>query len=231
MQQQQSSSQGFGYGVPMPQVPTVIAFPGVFELLFFRDGHNTQTVKAAGQLDALLILTLPRFEKPELTAHRGHASGEKIATARLHDFTTAKADMTLWGRHERWKKEYDSFTGLGHLSWEPSGENGFVLDQDGRTLARYSVNSHVQKRLKKILYGSLTIGRQLGLTGSSLNELEQEAEARLEIFAQGLSREQLEEIVVSCAVERERFKRNKDNKRDAKIIGEVFGGIGDSSGA
>ncbi|KAF2964936.1 hypothetical protein GQX73_g8624 [Xylaria multiplex] len=229
MQQQQSFSQGFGYGVSIPQAPAMIAFPSVLELLFFRDGYNTQIVKAAG-LDALLILTLPLLEKPELTARRGHLSGEKIATARFHDFTTTKVDMTLWGRHERWKQEYDSFTGLGHLNWEPSGEEGFVLDQNGRTLARYSVNSNVQKRLKKMLCGPLTIGRQLALTGS-LNGLEQEAEARLEIFAQGLGREQLEEIVVSCAVERERFKKNKDNKRDAKIIGDVFGGIGDASGS
>ncbi|TGJ81626.1 hypothetical protein E0Z10_g7138 [Xylaria hypoxylon] len=208
-----------------------MAFPGVFELLFFRGGHNTQIVKAAGQSDALLILTIPLPDKPELTARRGHASGEMIAKARLHDFTTTKADMTLWGRHERWKKEYDSFTGLGHLCWKPSGKKGFVLEQNGRMLARYSVKDHVQKKLHKRLYESLTTGRHLASSGPSFDGPEQEAEARLEIFAQGLSREQLEEIVVSCAVERERFTKNKNNERDAEIISEVVGAVGNVAGA
>ncbi|GAW21427.1 hypothetical protein ANO14919_109460 [Xylariales sp. No.14919] len=216
----------------MPQAPAVTAFPGAFELLFFRDGYNTQIVKGVGQFEALLALTLPLSDKPKLTAHRGHVSGETIATARLHDFTTSKVDMTLWGHHERWKKEYDSFTGLGHLCWEPYGEKGLMLEQNGRMLARYKVNEDVQKRLEKKL-GSLSISRQLGFSGScSSGELdEREPEACLEIFAQGLSREQLEEIVVSCAVERERLTKSKNNKRDAKIIGEVFGGVGDGSGA
>ncbi|KAI0544209.1 hypothetical protein F4679DRAFT_576995 [Xylaria curta] len=193
-----------------------MAFPGATELIFFRDGNNTQIVKAAGQADAFLVLTLPVLDKPEITVRRSHASGEAIATARLHDFTTTKADMTLWGRH---------------LCWQPYGEKGFILEQDGRMLARYSVNGDVQKRSDKKSWWSLAIGPQLASLGSSSDGLAQEVEARLEIFAQGLSREQLEEIVVSCTVERERFAKNKNNKRDVKIINELLGGEGDMSGA
>ncbi|KAI1754894.1 hypothetical protein F4782DRAFT_552790 [Xylaria castorea] len=229
--QQRNFNQGPRYGAPMPQAPGAIAFPGVFELLFFRGGGNTQIVKVTGQPDALLVITLPLLDKPELTIRRNHASGETIATARLHDFTTTKADMTLWSRHERWKKEYNSFTGLGRLCWQSYGENGFILEHDGRMLARYSVNGDVQKRLDKKSWCPLKIGRQSALSGPSLDGLEKEAEARLEIFAQGLSREQLEEIVVSCTVERERFTKNKNNERDVEIIGELLGGVGDVSGA
>ncbi|KAI1745796.1 hypothetical protein F4680DRAFT_465646 [Xylaria scruposa] len=232
--QQRNFNQWPQYSASMPQTPAAMAFPGVLELFFFRDENDTQIVKAAGQADAFLVLTLPVLDKPEITVRRSHASGEAIATARLHDFTTTKADMTLWGRHERWKKEYSSFTGLGYLCWQPYGEMGFILEQDGRMLARYSVNGDVQKRSNKKSWWSLTMDPQLALlsgSSSSSDGPDQEAEARLEIFAQGLSREQLEEIVVSCTVERERLAKNMNNKRDVKIINELLGGEGDMSGA
>lgn len=62
----------------------------------------------------------------------------------------------------------------------------------------------------------------MAFSGSPLAGLEKEAEARLEIFGQGLSYEQLRKIAVSCAVERERFTKNKNNERGAKIVGNVF---------
>ena len=128
-------NHGPQYGAPST-VPGGISLSGELELLFIRVQSHVQLVKAANQHEALLILTLPRSDKLELKANRGHANGEMIATGRLHEFTTSKADMTLWGRTERWKKEYDSFTGLGHLSWEPCGDGGLVVEGNGRLLAR-----------------------------------------------------------------------------------------------
>ncbi|KAI0200825.1 hypothetical protein F4808DRAFT_450557 [Astrocystis sublimbata] len=219
-----------GYGAyhpshpPQGPPPPPQQYPAL-ELLIFRNDRHTQTVRAAGRPDALLVLSLPQFDKPELKAFRVHKSGENIATARLHDVTTSKADMTLWGRHERWKKEYDSFSGLGHLCWEPSGERGYILEQNGRLLARYSVNTELQKKSKKSC-GSLNLDRYFGLSGSSSEGQGEEAEARLEIYAHGLSREQLEEIVFSCAVEKSRFERYKKNASDAKIAGKLIHGLG-----
>ncbi|KAI0430724.1 hypothetical protein F5Y09DRAFT_307093 [Xylaria sp. FL1042] len=235
-QQHKSFNQDPEHGALAPRVPATTAVPGGLELFFFRDRHNTQIIKAAGHHDALLAITLPRSNKPELQAHRGHTSGETIAMGQLHGFTTSKADMTLWGRHERWKKEYDSFTGLGHLCWEPTGEEGFLLEGNGRMLARYKINIERRKRLKKEFLGSLGIAKQVKLLASSSNEigldgLENESEARLEVYAQGLSREQLEEIIISCVVERERFKKNRKNKKDGEIAGELLGGLGDLAGA
>ncbi|KAJ3580494.1 hypothetical protein NPX13_g53 [Xylaria arbuscula] len=212
-------SQGPQYGAP-EAMPGVMSVPGGLELLFFRVQSHVQLVRAANEHEPLLVLTLPHSEKLELTANRGYANGETIATGRLHEFTTSKADMTLWGRTTRWKKEYDSFTGLGHLSWEPSGDAGFVIEGNGRLLARYRAMADASNT--KAMFGSLSLSCNLGLSSSSERD-GQEAEARLEIFAQGLTREQLEELVVATALERARSRKSKSDKRNAEIIGEVLG--------
>ncbi|KAI0854860.1 hypothetical protein F4860DRAFT_507890 [Xylaria cubensis] len=157
-----------------------MASPEVFRFLFFQDGHNIETINP-------------------------HDSGETIATARLHGLATTKADMTLWGRHECWKKEYNSFTSPSHLM-----------------LTQYSVNGDVERGQMRSFGGPWrsTLSKHHQMAQSS------EAEARLEMFEQALSREQLKEIVVSCAVERERFTKSKNNKRDVEIIGELLGGAG-----
>ncbi|KAI8626916.1 hypothetical protein F5Y19DRAFT_478128 [Xylariaceae sp. FL1651] len=249
-QQQDFGTVGYGNSAPAPQPPAPAppGFPSALELLFIRDGRHNQIVKAAGRPDALLVLTLPWKDElglcdgsNNLTARRGHSTAETIATARLHEMTTSKADMTLWGRHVRWKKEYESFTGLGQLCWQPSGDKGLILEANGRLLARYSTRSgkNGSKGLEEKLFGSTTVSKLLGssgLPGSTHGQLnpgtmggmggDDQAEARLEIYASSLSREQLEEIVISCAVERERSEKSEKNKRDAEIVGEVFGAVG-----
>ncbi|KAK5629010.1 hypothetical protein RRF57_004725 [Xylaria bambusicola] len=215
---QQHFSQGHGYSVPLT-LPGASTLPQGLEILFFRVEKHVETVRVANQPEILLFLKLPRSDRLELKASRGHANGEMIATGKLHEFTTTKADMTLWGRTERWKNEYDSFTGLGHLSWELSGDAGLIIERDGRLLARYRANANRMKASSS-LFGALSL---LGSSSSSSGG-EQEPVARLEIFAQGLSREQLEEIVVATAIERERLKKSKKDKRDLEIISEVLGG-------
>ncbi|KAI0521988.1 hypothetical protein F5B22DRAFT_513070 [Xylaria bambusicola] len=211
---QQQFSQGHGYGIPGAST-----LPQGLEILFFRIEKHIEIARVANQPEALLFLKLPRSDKLEVKVSRGHANGEMIATGKLHEFTTTKADMTLWGRTERWKNEYNSFTGLGHLLWELSGDAGLAIESNGRLLARYRANAN-QMKASKFSFGTLSL---LGSSSSS-SEAGQEPVARLEIFAQGLSREQLEEIIVATVIERERLKKSKKDKRDIEIISEVLGG-------
>ncbi|KAJ2979246.1 hypothetical protein NUW58_g2833 [Xylaria curta] len=172
--------------------------------------------KAANEHEALLVLTSPHSDKLELRANRGHVNGETIATGKLHEFIMSKADMTIWGRTERWGKEYGSFTGLGYLSWEPSGDAGFVAEGNGKLLAQYKVSTDAP--ITQGIFRSLSFGHHLGLSSSS-DRAGQEAEARLEIFTRGLSQEQLEELVVATALEGARSKKYKSADGLERIVG------------
>ncbi|KAI0552668.1 hypothetical protein F4679DRAFT_533466 [Xylaria curta] len=109
---------------------------------------------------------------------------------------------------------------------------GLILEQNGRILARYSVNNEMQKRIRKKLHGPLTSGLKSTLSSSSLDRLGHEAEAHLEIFCSGPEPRTTggDHRVLFCR-ERRRSMKNKENEKDVELFGEIVGGVADSSGA
>ncbi|KAI1497715.1 hypothetical protein F5X99DRAFT_395855 [Biscogniauxia marginata] len=219
---------------PPPELPSHTCR----EFLFIKYG-DAQIVRAANQPSALLTITLPKADllddNPGMTVCRGDGRGEQIGAAKFHQWTTSKTDMVLYGQAIRFKKEFVSVTGLRRLRWEESGSDGLTLEANGRPIARYTRQKGMmggvsgqdlrgfRDSFMRVVAGR-TVSRvleQKGVLGTPAGHVEQ-VEARLEIFVDGLSREQLEEIIVSGAVERERTRREKKDAQSAKIVGNVF---------
>lgn len=121
---------------------------------------------------------------PHLIALRGDAAGPPIASARFHQWTSTKTDLELHGRETKVRRELQSSTGLGKVRWERDGGRGMKLvDRGGsgkEVLARF---------------GATDKGKRNRGSGE------------FEILRDGLGTAQLEEVVVSCLVERERMRR------------------------
>lgn len=194
---------------------------------------------------------------------RRGAGGQQVGAAQFHDTMTSKVDMSLHGRPDvRFKKSLNSATGLGHLEWKSDQEagvhlagsagKGLRLDANGRPLARLSFggfSSTFQSVMKPL---SSSSGGGGGGGGTSSDQIISGAkhylkaltgkttDGRLEIYHSGLTREQMEEIVVSGVLEYERRFREKkagstaegfaDVADAAGILGDVGGGGGGDGG-
>lgn len=121
---------------------------------------------------------------PHLIALRGDAAGPPIASARFHQWTSTKTDLELHGRETKVRRELQSSTGLGKIKWERDGGKGMKLVDRG------GGGKEVVAR-----FGATDKGKRNRGSGD------------FEILRDGLDTAQLEEVVVSCLVERERMRR------------------------
>ncbi|KAK7937336.1 uncharacterized protein PG986_014204 [Apiospora aurea] len=75
---------------------------------------------------------------PHMSVRRGDASGPELATVHYHSFTTSKMDVTLHlggagsSSTQRYKKDFDSTTGLGHLRWQNESSSFFSCSSRGK---------------------------------------------------------------------------------------------------
>ncbi|KAI1335265.1 hypothetical protein F5Y15DRAFT_255284 [Xylariaceae sp. FL0016] len=217
------------YPVPSPMPSPVPPQPEPLTLLFLNAGKHAQAVRASHRPEDLLLLTFPHKDElglstvePTLKGRRG-GTGELVAEWRTSSLSS-KQRMTLFGREVRWKKEYDAITGLGHLVFEMNGEKGLTIEANGNLLARYSIKEDAKSgcSLSKLLLGS-------GSGGSAAQA--DPVQARLQVFAPGLSREQLEEVVFSCVCESRRVAKAKKDGRDAEIVSQVLQAAGGGASA
>ncbi|KAI1080883.1 hypothetical protein F5B20DRAFT_83119 [Whalleya microplaca] len=154
-------------------------------------GHTMVVTTANGA--PLLTITFASNSSddkaPDLIVLRGNGAGDEIASAQFHRWTSSKTDLRIHGQKVRIRKDFESSTGLGKAKWE----------RDGRKAMRMKVGKEVFARFEAVGEGKRKKG-----TG------------QFDILKDGLSRDQLEEIVISCLVERERMRR------DGELGGELL---------
>lgn len=130
---------------------------------------------------------------PHLIALRGNAAGPQVASARFHRWTSNKTDLEMNGQTAKVRKELKSATGLGKIKWERDGRKSMKMKADKEVIARFGA-----------------VGKGKRNRGSG----------EFEILRDGLGTDQLEEIVVSCLVERERMRRDGELLEDG--VWELF---------
>lgn len=91
------------------------------------------------------------------------------------------------------RKELKSTTGLGKMKWERDGRKGMRLKIDNQVIAKF---------------GAVDKGKRNRGSGE------------FEILKDGITTPQLEEIVISCLVERERMRRDGELVEDG--VWELF---------
>ena len=134
-------------------------------------------------------------------ALRGNAAGPQIASARFHQWTSTKTDLELHGQTTKVRREMHSATGLGKIKWERDGTKGMKL-----TTAAAGSNG-----------GRKEVIARFGATHKSKRN---RGSGQFDLLQDGMGTAQLEEIVVSCLVERERMRRAGELVEDG--IWELF---------
>ncbi|KAI1344474.1 hypothetical protein F5Y15DRAFT_112738 [Xylariaceae sp. FL0016] len=154
-------------------------------------GHSMVVTTGTG--DALVTITFASNSSdekaPDLIVLRGNGAGDEIASAQFHRWTTSKTEVYYNGKKIKIKKDFESSTGLGKARWE----------KDGRKAMKLRVGKEVVARFEAVGKGKRKKG-----TG------------QFDIMREGMTRNQLEEIVISCLVERERMRR------DGELGGEIL---------
>ncbi|KAF3000500.1 hypothetical protein E8E14_005380 [Neopestalotiopsis sp. 37M] len=138
---------------------------------------------------------------PHLIALRGNAAGPQIASARFHQWTSTKTDLELHGRATKVRRELHSATGLGKIKWERDGTKGMKLS------AHHSGDERSGKEV-------------IARFGAAHKSKRNRGAGQFDLLREGMSTPQLEEIVVSCLVERERMRRAGELVEDG--IWELF---------
>lgn len=143
---------------------------------------------------------------PRLSVRRGGPDGPEVGCACFHTWTGGgKVDAEAGGRRYRFRKRFDSRTGLaaaaaGTLVWSVC-DGALVLtegDKDGPMVARF-------------------VGRDgAGLAGATVR-----LEGRLEIRRPGLTAEQFDEVFVTLVAEMERKRRLNE---DWDLLLQLLGG-------
>jgi len=142
----------------------------------------------------------------------------EMAEAIIHSFTSSKIDVTVFNEdfdpadpeaphHKyRFKKKFDSLTGLGHLVWSVDDGQLFLSrdTEDGPIVARFAPDADSGGK-------------------KALNSAEA-VEGRF-VFARDvvgrLTDEQFEEIFVTGIAELERIRTNNEGEEVGKAMGEV----------
>ncbi|KAJ1333283.1 hypothetical protein MN608_03273 [Microdochium nivale] len=182
---------------------------------------------------------------------RGQGRGEQIGVVKYHDSTSLKADLLMHGRPKvKFAKKLDSGTGLGRLKWskdyihgliKPSGSSGgggvvLKLESDGgdgqqAVLARFATGglaAHLEGVTALLGWGSGGRGGP-SLSGGAKHYWHvmsgKRNAGRLVLLRDGLTREQVEEVVASGIVEHERKMKEK------QILEASGGGGGDAVGS
>ncbi|KAI1845162.1 hypothetical protein JX265_002754 [Neoarthrinium moseri] len=130
---------------------------------------------------------------PHLIALRGNAAGQQVASAKFHRWTSNKTDLEMNGQTTKVRKEMKSATGMGKIKWERDGRKGMKMKADKEVIAKF---------------GAVGSGKRNRGSGE------------FEILKDWVTTPQLEEIVVSCLVERERMRRDGELLEEG--VWEIF---------
>jgi hypothetical protein len=173
----------------------------------------------------------------KMTVRRGGPSGKQIGLAEYHDWSSSKVDMEIHGRSVHFRKRFDSQTGLGRLEWGSdyvgdilrSGQS-LKLEADGQLIARFTTGnftSQLQGYTKPNEQGKMDV---MSMGKHHLKTmLGKVVDGKFDFQRPGLTMEQIEEIVISGIVERERKQREKKASSAAGSggdIGGLLGGVG-----
>lgn len=177
-QQQQQQQQPQGYGQGPSGTPMSLQVRAAGDKVYHVVDSNT------GQTIYTFNFGFKSSGAGPVHVMRG-GNGSPCGTLTYHSFSS-KVDMNLGNSFVKFKKDFPSNTGLGHLTWQKNGGSCFssgsnlILDSMGSVLATY--------RLEK---GPGSQKRQGG---------------GIEIHKPGLSQAQLDEIVISGVAELERLR-------------------------
>ncbi|KAI0150517.1 hypothetical protein GGR57DRAFT_185197 [Xylariaceae sp. FL1272] len=179
--------------------PTI---PKSFELA--PKGHTM--VVAADNGEPFLTITFASSSLsdnvPDLLVFRGTAAGEEIASAHFSKFM-GRTKMDYNGNQTKLRGSFESSTGLGKAKWQKEGLRAMKFKLGKEVIAKFEA------------VGSEGKGKGRRNKGNGQFEIERD----------GLTREQTEEIIVSCLLERERMRLNGELLQDG--VWEVFmAGIG-----
>ncbi|KAI1264625.1 hypothetical protein F5Y18DRAFT_389528 [Xylariaceae sp. FL1019] len=174
--------------------PTV---PKSFELA--PKGHTM--VVAADDGEPFLTITFASSsladKVPDLLVFRGTAAGEEIASAHFSKWM-GKSEMHYNGQKTKLRGSFESSTGLGKAKWQKEGMRAMKFKLGKEVIAKFEA------------VGSEGKGKGKRNKGNG----------QFEIARDGLTREQTEEIIVSCLLERERMRLNGELLQDG--VWEVF---------
>ena len=187
-QQRQQQGAAAEYSAASQEAYNQYPSPDATKTLELVPKGHAMAVMTANHADTLLTITFASSSSddkaPDLIVLRGAGAGdEEIASAQFHRWTTSKTDLHINGQRVKVKKDFESSTGLGKARWERDGRKGMKLSSAGK---------------KDVLARFEAVGGGKRKKGAG----------QFEILGEGLSRPQLEEVVVSCLVERERMRRD-----------------------
>lgn len=194
--QQQNSQQGAAaeYYAASQEAYSQYPSPDATKTLELVPKGHVMAVATAGGGETLLTITFASSSSddraPDLIVLRsGGLTGDEVASAQFHRWTTSKTDLHIHGQKVKINKDFESATGLGKARWERDGRKGMKLllpaDEGG------GKKKDVAARFEAVGTGKRKKG-----------------EGQFAILRDGLSRPQLEEVVISCLAERERMRRD-----------------------
>ncbi|KAK8022683.1 hypothetical protein PG993_013450 [Apiospora rasikravindrae] len=204
------------------QPPGVVASSPPQKLLFTVQGKN-YTITDPGRSRTLFTVIrvarsrswLSSTNPPHMSIRRGDATGPELAAVHYHSFTTAKMDVTLHlgeacsSKTQRYKKDFDSATGLGRLRWQNESSSFFSCSSRGGGLKLEASAGE---------YSGTTIAKFEGSNEGSKTK----GDGCLTLLARrSLNMMQLEEIVATCVFERERRRRETEKTETAVAANEV----------
>ncbi|KAI0134246.1 hypothetical protein BJ170DRAFT_609053 [Xylariales sp. AK1849] len=158
-------------------------------------GHTMVCTTPSGPLLTITFASdsIGNNKAPHLIALRGNAAGEQVASAKFHRWTSNKTDLEMNGQTSKVRKELHSATGLGKIKWEREGLKGMKLKAGKEVIAHF----------KPVSKGKRNKGA-----------------GQFDILKDDMTVPQLEEIVVTCLVERERMRRDGELLEDG--VWELF---------
>ncbi|KAK8109165.1 hypothetical protein PG984_014966 [Apiospora sp. TS-2023a] len=213
---QQTYAQPPGFATHPSQVPQKLLFTMQSKNYIITDPISSRVLFTAVRASSVSSFSLSK--PPHVSVHRGDPSGPEFATVHYHTFTTSKMDVTLRlgggegniSSNQRYKKDFNSATGLGRLRWQNESSSFFNCSSDKGLKLEVSTG---------VFMG--TIAKFEAAKGGNKTK----GDGCLIILARSpLNMMQLEEIVVTCVFERERRRRESDS--ESAVSGAV-----DASGA
>ncbi|KAK8057174.1 hypothetical protein PG996_011111 [Apiospora saccharicola] len=190
---QQTYAQPPGFATPPSQVPQKLLFTMQSKNYIITDPVSSRVLFAA--VRASSVSSFSSSNPPHMTVHRGDPSGPEFGMVHYHTFTTSKMDVTLRlgggggniGSKQRYKKGFDSTTGLGRLRWQNESSSFFSCSDKGLKLEA-STGGYIG-----------TVAKFEAAKGGSKTK----GDGCLTILARSpLNMMQLEEVVATCVFER-----------------------------
>ncbi|KAK4185639.1 hypothetical protein QBC35DRAFT_534025 [Podospora australis] len=154
-----------------PQATTPTFPPGQYPLI--STGSHHLSLLAPDRSHPILTVKWVTGNSSRITIHRGPATGPEIGSATFHEWSTTQVDITYGPHSNRFKKRFDSRTGLGGgLEWDPKG----YLTQGSVVLAQYvetafPKGTSTKEKTEKKGQGWVQIQKAGGVTAAQLEEL------------------------------------------------------------